>query len=114
MAKDLRGRGFLAVTDLSQPETLGLLETASWLKRGLALGARRARRSVATILLRVNNGSRVCFKSEVHRFRGPPDGPVRPGDGHEPPRGGFCQVASSVLAQSAPLLAVFRPVDQGP
>jgi len=68
----LRGRDFLAVSDLSREELLGLLETATQLKDGLDPGTPLARDSVAMVFLRPSNRTRVSFEAAVHRLGGHP------------------------------------------
>ncbi|MGC2192067.1 MAG: ornithine carbamoyltransferase [Candidatus Dormiibacterota bacterium] len=68
----MRGRDFLAVSDLSREELLGLLETAAQLKRGREPGTPLARNSVAMIFLRPSNRTRVSFEAAVHRLGGHP------------------------------------------
>ncbi|MGH7642269.1 MAG: ornithine carbamoyltransferase [Candidatus Dormibacteria bacterium] len=72
MGEELRGRDFLAVSDLSREELLGLLETAAQLKRGLDPGTPLARNSVAMIFLRPSNRTRVSFEAAIHRLGGHP------------------------------------------
>lgn len=72
MAEEMRGRDFLAVSDLSREELLGLLETAAQLKRGREPGTPLARNSVAMIFLRPSNRTRVSFEAAVHRLGGHP------------------------------------------
>lgn len=72
MGNQLRGRDFLAVSDLSREELLGLLESAARLKRGADPGTPLARNSVAMIFLRPSNRTRVSFESAVHRLGGHP------------------------------------------
>jgi ornithine carbamoyltransferase len=69
---ELRGRDFLAVSDLSREELLGLLEGAARLKRGADPGIPLARDSVAMIFLRPSNRTRVSFEAAVHRLGGHP------------------------------------------
>ncbi|HVC40268.1 MAG TPA: ornithine carbamoyltransferase [Candidatus Dormibacteraeota bacterium] len=72
MGEELHGRDFLALTDLSREELLGLLQTAAELKRGLDPGTPLARNSVAMIFLRPSNRTRVSFEAAVHRLGGHP------------------------------------------
>jgi ornithine carbamoyltransferase len=72
VAEEMRGRDFLAVSDLSREELLGLLETAAQLKRGREPGTPLARNSVAMIFLRPSNRTRVSFEAAVHRLGGHP------------------------------------------
>ncbi|HEY6538719.1 MAG TPA: ornithine carbamoyltransferase [Candidatus Dormibacteraeota bacterium] len=72
MGEELRGRDFLAVSDLSRAELIGLLETAAQLKRGSDPGTPLARQSVAMIFLRPSNRTRVSFEAAVHRLGGHP------------------------------------------
>jgi ornithine carbamoyltransferase len=69
---ELRGRDFLAVSDLSREELLGLLESAARLKGGADPGTPLARDSVAMIFLRPSNRTRVSFEAGVHRLGGHP------------------------------------------
>lgn len=68
----MRGRDFLAVSDLDQEELLEILDTASQLKRGMDPGTPLARRSVALIFLRPSNRTRVSFEAAVFRLGGHP------------------------------------------
>ncbi|MGA8207846.1 MAG: ornithine carbamoyltransferase [Candidatus Dormiibacterota bacterium] len=72
MGHELRGRDFLAVSDLNREELLGLLESAAKLKRGVDPGTPLARNSVAMIFLRPSNRTRVSFEAAVHRLGGHP------------------------------------------
>lgn len=72
MVVDLRGRDFLAVSDLSRPELTGLLEAAAQLKAGRDPGTPLARQSLALIFLRPSNRTRVSFESAIHRLGGHP------------------------------------------
>lgn len=72
MGHELRGRDFLAVSDLNREELLGLLESAAELKRGVDPGTPLARNSVAMIFLRPSNRTRVSFEAAVHRLGGHP------------------------------------------
>jgi len=72
VGEELRGRDFLALSDLSREELLGLLETASQLKLGFDPGTPLARNSVAMIFLRPSNRTRVSFEAAVHRLGGHP------------------------------------------
>jgi len=72
VGEELHGRDFLALTDLSREELLGLLQTAAELKRGLDPGTPLARNSVAMIFLRPSNRTRVSFEAAVHRLGGHP------------------------------------------
>jgi ornithine carbamoyltransferase len=69
---ELRGRDFLAVSDLSREELLGLLGSAAELKHGVDPGTPLARNSVAMIFLRPSNRTRVSFEAAVHRLGGHP------------------------------------------
>jgi ornithine carbamoyltransferase len=72
VGQDLRGRDFLAVSDLSRDELTGLLQTAAQLKQGVDPGTPLARNSVAMIFLRPSNRTRVSFEAAVHRLGGHP------------------------------------------
>ena len=72
MGQDLRGRDFLAVSDLSRDELSGLLDSASELKRGAEPGTPLARNSLALIFLRPSNRTRVSFEAAIHRLGGHP------------------------------------------
>ena len=72
MGQELRGRDFLAVSDLSRDELLGLLQSAAELKHGVDPGTPLARNSVALIFLRPSNRTRVSFEAAVHRLGGHP------------------------------------------
>jgi ornithine carbamoyltransferase len=72
VGQELRGRDFLAVSDLSRDELLGLLQSAAELKHGVDPGTPLARNSVALIFLRPSNRTRVSFEAAVHRLGGHP------------------------------------------
>ncbi|MGH7692668.1 MAG: ornithine carbamoyltransferase [Candidatus Dormibacteria bacterium] len=72
MGDELYRRDFLAISDLSRPELLGLLEVASQLKGGLDPGTPLARDSIAMVFLRPSNRTRVSFEAAVHRLGGHP------------------------------------------
>ena len=72
MGQELRRRDFLAVSDLSRDELLGLLQSAAELKHGVDPGTPLARNSVALIFLRPSNRTRVSFEAAVHRLGGHP------------------------------------------
>jgi ornithine carbamoyltransferase len=72
VGQELRGRDFLAVSDLSRDELLGLLKSAAELKGGVDPGTPLARNSVAMIFLRPSNRTRVSFEAAVHRLGGHP------------------------------------------
>ncbi len=68
----MRGRDFLAVSDLGREELLQILDSASQFKRGLDPGLPLARRSLALVFLRPSNRTRVSFEVAVHRLGGHP------------------------------------------
>jgi ornithine carbamoyltransferase len=72
VSDELRGRDFLAVSDLSREELTALLASAAQLKKGQDPGTPLARQSVAMIFLRPSNRTRVSFEAAVHRLGGHP------------------------------------------
>jgi len=72
VGQELRGRDFLAVSDLSRDELLALLKSAAELKGGVDPGTPLSRNSVAMIFLRPSNRTRVSFEAAVHRLGGHP------------------------------------------
>ncbi|MGH7640524.1 MAG: ornithine carbamoyltransferase [Candidatus Dormibacteria bacterium] len=72
MADALYGRDFLAISDLTRQELVGLLDLAARLKRGEDPGSPLARRSVAMIFLRPSNRTRVSFEAALHQLGGHP------------------------------------------
>lgn len=72
MSDELRGRDFLAVSDLSREELTALLASAAQMKKGQDPGTPLARQSVAMIFLRPSNRTRVSFEAAVHRLGGHP------------------------------------------
>lgn len=72
MVTGLRGRDFLAISDLTPSELLGLLDFAADLKRGRDPGIPLERRSVAMVFLRPSNRTRVSFEAGINRLGGHP------------------------------------------
>jgi ornithine carbamoyltransferase len=68
----LRGRDFLAISDLTPSELTSLLGFAAELKRGEDPGIPLERRSVAMVFLRPSNRTRVSFEAGINRLGGHP------------------------------------------
>ena len=68
----LRGRDFLAISDLTPSELMGLLDFAAELKGGADPGMPLERRSVAMVFLRPSNRTRVSFESGINHLGGHP------------------------------------------